>query len=104
MRVFTTEIVFGVRGRCDDRGGATALHQRGDRPPVYRYSCQSLVGFAFSHLLGFKLLPRMKNISKQKLARVDADEQVPVRLAAMTSKHVIDWELIAQQYDQMASP
>jgi TnpA family transposase len=62
---------------------------------------QSLVGFAFSHLLGFKLLPRMKNISKQKLARVDVDEQVPARLAAMTSKHVIDWELIAQQYDQM---
>ena len=62
---------------------------------------QSLVGFAFSHLLGFKLLPRMKNSSQQRLARVEADEQVAACLAAMTSKQVIDWELIAQQYDQM---
>jgi TnpA family transposase len=62
---------------------------------------QSLIGFAFSHLLGFTLLPRMKNISKQKLARVTADEAVAGCLATMTSKQVIDWELIAQQYDQM---
>jgi TnpA family transposase len=62
---------------------------------------QSLIGFAFSHLLGFTLLPRMKNIAKQKLARVTTDEAVAGCLAAMTSKQVIDWELIAQQYDQM---
>ncbi|MEV5499315.1 Tn3 family transposase [Nonomuraea fuscirosea] len=30
---------------------------------------QSLVGFAFSYLLGFKLLPRMKNIARQKLVK-----------------------------------
>jgi TnpA family transposase len=62
---------------------------------------QNLVGFAFAHLLGFKLLPRMKNIAHQKLARADAGDPVPEQLAGMVSDKVIDWELIAQQYDQM---
>ena len=62
---------------------------------------QSLVGFAFAHLLGFKLLPRMKNVASQKLVKVDADDEVPACLAGMVSTQAIDWELIAQQYDQM---
>jgi TnpA family transposase len=62
---------------------------------------QSLVGFAFAHLLGFKLLPRMKNVASQKLVKVDADDEVPACLAGMVSTPAIDWELIAQQYDQM---
>ncbi|MEV5707972.1 Tn3 family transposase [Actinoallomurus sp. NPDC052274] len=62
---------------------------------------QNLVGFAFAHLLGFKLLPRMKNIAHQKLARAGADDEVPACLAGMTSDRTIDWDLIAQQYDQM---
>ena len=62
---------------------------------------QSLVGFAFAHLLGFKLLPRMKNMAVQKLALAGADEEVPACLAGMVSRQAIDWELIAQQYDQM---
>ena len=32
---------------------------------------QSEVGFAFSHLLGFQLLPRLKGIARQKLYRPD---------------------------------
>ena len=62
---------------------------------------QSLVGFAFSHLLGFKLLPRMKRIAHQKLARADADDQVPSCLTGMVADKPIDWEIIARQYDQM---
>ncbi|WP_030164024.1 Tn3 family transposase [Spirillospora albida] len=62
---------------------------------------QNLVGFAFSHLLGFKLLPRMKNVAHQKLVRVEAGEPVPDVLAGMVADRAIDWELIAQQYDQM---
>ena len=38
---------------------------------------QSVVGFAFAHLLGFRLLPRMKNISHQKLVKADAGDTVP---------------------------
>lgn len=30
---------------------------------------QSVVAFAFCHLLGFKLMPRFKNIGSQKLYR-----------------------------------
>ena len=62
---------------------------------------QSLVGFAFSYLLGFKLLPRMKNIAHQKLAKAGADDQVPSCLAGMVADKPVDWEIIAQQYDQM---
>ena len=62
---------------------------------------QSLVGFAFSHLLGFKLLPRMKNIARQKLVKADADDQVPSCLTGMVADKSIDWEIIAQQYDQI---
>ncbi|GAA4621923.1 hypothetical protein GCM10023196_012060 [Actinoallomurus vinaceus] len=44
----------------------------------------------------------MKNVAHQKLVRVDAGEAVPEPLTAMVSDRAIDWELIAQQYDQMA--
>ncbi|MEU7897959.1 Tn3 family transposase [Nonomuraea sp. NPDC049152] len=62
---------------------------------------QSLVGFAFSYLLGFKLLPRMKRIAHQKLVKADADDQVPSSLTGMVADKPIDWKIIAQQYDQM---
>lgn len=62
---------------------------------------QSLVGFAFSYLLGFKLLPRMKRIAHQKLVKADADDQVPSCLTGMVADKPVDWEIITQQYDQM---
>jgi TnpA family transposase len=62
---------------------------------------QNLVGFAFAHLLGFRLLPRMKNIARHKLARVQAGDPVPGCLADMVADKPINWELIARQYDQM---
>ena len=33
---------------------------------------QSEMAFAFSYLLGFELLPRLKNLAHQKLSRPDA--------------------------------
>lgn len=62
---------------------------------------QSLVGFAFAHLLGFRLLPRFKNIGVQKLARIDTDDTEWANLAAMLTTRPIDWSLIVQQYDQL---
>ena len=61
----------------------------------------SIVGFAFTYLLGFRLLPRLKNIGKARLYRpsVDEDEQWP-QLSTVLSGRAIDWELLAQQYDQ----
>lgn len=59
---------------------------------------QSEVAFAFCHLLGFDLLPRLKAIGKQKLYRPDS-EIYPDLESIMTRP--INWELISQQYDEM---
>ncbi|PRX59056.1 Tn3 transposase DDE domain-containing protein [Nonomuraea fuscirosea] len=62
----------------------------------------SIVGFAFSELLGFKLLPRLKNIGSARLYRpgTGEDEAWP-RLETVLSNKTIDWDLIARHYDQM---
>ena len=59
----------------------------------------SVVGFAFTELLGFRLLPRLKNIGSIRLYRPD-DIAVYAQLEP-TLTRPIRWELIAQQYDQM---
>ncbi|MFN2506059.1 MAG: Tn3 family transposase [Acidimicrobiales bacterium] len=62
----------------------------------------SVVGFAFAHLLGFKLLPRLKNIGSARLHRPAAGEGEPwPSVAPVLSARAINWDLIAQQYDQM---
>lgn len=63
---------------------------------------QSEVGFAFCHLLGFQLMPRLKNIGSQKLAKPEpgAADRYP-NLALVMGRNPIDWDLIRQQYDQM---
>lgn len=62
----------------------------------------SIVGFAFAHMLGFNLLPRLKNVGSARLYRPAAgeDETWP-RLAPVLSTKTIGWDLIAQQYDQI---
>jgi TnpA family transposase len=59
------------------------------------------VAFAFCYLLGFDLMPRLKNIASQKLYRPwnSTDELYP-NLTAIMSK-AINWELITQQYEEM---
>lgn len=62
---------------------------------------QSEVAFAFSHLLGFELMPRLKAIASQKLSRphpgnVDAYPNLQPILT-----QPINWELIRQHYDDM---
>jgi len=62
----------------------------------------SIVGFAFAHLLEFRLLPRLKNIGSARLYRPGAgeDEAWP-ELDGVLSNKTIDWDLIARNYDQM---
>lgn len=63
---------------------------------------QSEVGFAFCYLLGFELLPRLKNLKKQRLYRPypqSAGEPYAHIQAILTRP--IQWELIAAQYDEM---
>jgi len=61
----------------------------------------SLVGFAFTELLGFKLLPRLKNIGAIQLYAPDATQAGWPRLEKILKKRPIDWDLIARNYDQM---
>ncbi len=63
---------------------------------------QSEIAFAFCHLLGFQLLPRIKDIGTEKLHRPFAGEgyEYP-NLDPILILQPIDWELIRQQYDQM---
>jgi len=62
---------------------------------------QSEIGFAITSLLGFKLLPRIKQINRVKLYGPDPDskERYPLLLPAMTRP--IRWELIEQNYDML---
>jgi hypothetical protein len=59
----------------------------------------SVVGFAFTELLGFKLAPRLKNIGSIRLYR-PGDSAVFGELGPVLTRP-IRWNLIAQQYDQM---
>jgi len=59
----------------------------------------SVVGFAFAHLLGFRLLPRLKNIGSQRLNCVEDKTAYPNLAPVLTRP--INWDLIAQQYDQL---
>lgn len=63
---------------------------------------QSEVGFAFCYLLGFDLMPRLKNIAKQKLSVVETeDKELYPNLTEIVAKDAIDWNLIRRQYDEM---
>lgn len=59
----------------------------------------SVVGFAFTHLLGYRLLPRLKIIGRSRLYRV-SDGPAAKGLESVSTRP-IRWELITQQYDQM---
>jgi TnpA family transposase len=62
---------------------------------------QSEVAFAFCQLLGFDLLPRLKDIASQKLYRPSAGtpDDYPNLQPLLTRP--INWDLIRQQYDEM---
>jgi TnpA family transposase len=62
----------------------------------------SIVGFAFAHMLGFNLLPRLKNVGSARLYRPAAGEDhLWPCLGSVLSNKTVDWELIRQQYDQI---
>lgn len=62
---------------------------------------QSEVGFAFSFLLGFQLLPRLKGIRREKLSSPGSRKagDYPNLQPIMTT--AINWQLIKEQYDEM---
>ena len=58
-----------------------------------------VVGFAFTHLLGYRLLPRLKNIGSARLYRPSEGATYPGLEGVLTRP--INGDLISQQYDQM---
>ena len=61
---------------------------------------QTTVAFAFCRLLGFELMPRLKDISRQKLHKAEAD-QVFANLEQVMAPKAINWELIEEWLDAM---
>ena len=61
----------------------------------------SVVGFAFTELLGFKLLPRLKNIGSIRLYSPGDGPGAWPGLERVIKNRPIDWDLIARHYDQM---
>ena len=61
---------------------------------------QSEVAFAFCHLLGFELLPRLKNL--KSAAALPAHTGEPDKYAHLQPilTRPINWDIIAQQYDE----
>ena len=62
---------------------------------------QSEIGFAITRLLGFELLPRIKQINKARLYRPRAGEPDAYPRLAPALTRPIRWGIIAEQYDQM---
>ena len=61
---------------------------------------QSEVAFAFTKLLGFQLLPRLKAISGQRLYLPEAGGVAAYPNLACILARQIDWALVEQQYDE----
>ena len=61
----------------------------------------SEIGFAFSHLLGFELLPRLKNIHLQKLYYSEKGDQKNYGNLTDILAKPIDWEIIERYYDEI---
>jgi TnpA family transposase len=62
---------------------------------------QSTIGFAISHLLHFDLLPRLKNINKQKLYGVDPHDKTTYGNLSPILKETINWKIIKENYDEI---
>jgi len=62
---------------------------------------QTEVAFAFSHLLGFDLAPRIKRIAHMKLYVPDNRFKSRISDLAPMLTRAIDWDLIISRYDEM---
>jgi TnpA family transposase len=62
---------------------------------------QDEAAFAFCHLLGFRLLPRLKGIGRQKLYRPEAGDPKAYKHLQDVLTRPIDWELIRTHYDEI---
>ena len=101
-RLLATQALLILGGRRHDRGRGSrhCTDLKIQRQYVDSHG-QSVVGFAFCHLLDFELAPRLKAIARQKLALPEPGlrRALPNLLPILGAP--IDWDLIARQYDEM---
>lgn len=62
---------------------------------------QSTIAFAFCRLLGFQLMPRLKNIYAQKLSRPETGMPNAYENLQLILTKPINWDEIRRQYDQI---
>ncbi|MGC1951140.1 MAG: Tn3 family transposase [Gammaproteobacteria bacterium] len=62
---------------------------------------QDEAAFAFCHLLGFRLLPRLKGIGRQKLYRPEAGNAQAYKNLQDVLSRPVNWELIRKHYDEL---
>ncbi len=62
---------------------------------------QSEIAFAFTRLLGFQLMPRLKGIHAQKLYRPFPGQKDAYPHLQPVLSRPINWDVIRQQYDEM---
>lgn len=62
---------------------------------------QSEVAFAFSHMLNFSLMPRFKNINRQKLYVPEKSMLEKLSNIEPVISRSINWDIIREQYDQI---
>lgn len=62
---------------------------------------QSEIGFAFSYLLNFSLMPRLANLNKQKLAQCELGDYNKYENMQHVLGDTINWQLIKEQYTQI---
>jgi len=62
----------------------------------------SEVGFAFSYMLDFDLLPRFKNIHAQRLYVSEKDDINKYNNLSTIISRPIDWDIIESQYEQIS--
>jgi TnpA family transposase len=63
----------------------------------------SAVAFAFGHLLGFPLFPRLQAIHKQRLSRPEAGHPEAYPHLQPGLRRPMNWHLVAPEYDNMST-
>jgi TnpA family transposase len=104
----------GIRARAamaDTWGSAHAFARASSKPVICTNMTierqyvdshgQSEVAFAFCHLLGFELAPKLKAIARQKPYIADASLRSELGNLLPILTRIIDWDLIERQYNEM---